>query len=861
MLSITVEQYDYQTLTKSYMDIFNSQKFAQFLNTTQTGFAHSSSGIEFSVLMKTLFTSLCFCTIQLTLFCLLRPVFNYLYQPRCFCVPINERMETLPRGFFKWIVPTLKCSINTYLSLGLDAYFFIRFISVLLLFFLFIGTLNMVILIPINYTGSSTEYTAFGLDKLSLSNIATTNVSRLNAHFLMGLITIGFFHWLIVYEFQSYVIIRQSYLLSQPHKDSVMAKTLLISNVPPYLQNHEVLKTIFQVVPGGIKDIWDINEFEIIDHQVEIAQDALHYLEKSQVLGLKKYYHKKAQWCRSSVGDSVEEIKEFIETHEIYFYPPLYLGPIRIPQIERTIRITLPGWLRIFCFQKPIPMYEWSLQTLSECNQKIDEEKLKLAEGQLAKHSKIFIEFTSQEGSYIAHQCLLSQSQGFLDKTTIEINPNDIIWRNVCRNDGIACKFEKYLVTIAFISIIILYVIPVSLIGLVSQIPLLTQLLPFLEWIYQFPEEARETIAGFLPSILLGVLTEIVMIIFRFLTYFKGRTTGCEVEIDLQKWYFAFLFVQQFLVVTILSSVTVILKQIIDQPTSIPVLLATNLPKSATFFFQYISLRAFAFCGNNFLRISPLIQSLIVCKFIDITPRQKFNRITNLPKIKWGTTFAVYSIYACIGISYSIISPLISIFIIFFLNLSILYYKYALKYVYSHINESETTGRLYPTALLHLYTGVYCLECCLIGVFFLLKNDKGGYPMRIQGWIMTGILILTIFANTIIYNRYIPHFSNLPILSDKTFKDGAKPISESSNPNTDDTCYLNHKLLYLHPAFKYESPKIWLPKDPHGYTDLLLQKMLDRSQFEGENDGAQVQLGKFFSSLKLMISEAPPDYK
>ena len=55
-------------------------------------------------------------------------------------------------------------------------------------------------------------------------------------------------------------------------------------------------------MPGGIKDIWDINEFEIIDHQVEIAQDALHYLEKSQVLGLKKYYHKKAQWCGSSVG-------------------------------------------------------------------------------------------------------------------------------------------------------------------------------------------------------------------------------------------------------------------------------------------------------------------------------------------------------------------------------------------------------------------------------------------------------------------------------------------------------------------------------------------------------------------------------
>lgn len=862
MLSIILEQYDYKALTKSYMDIFNSKKFAQFLNTTQTGYAHSSSGIEFSVFMKTIFTSLCFCTIQLTLFCLLRSVFNYLYQPRCFCVPIGERMEVLPRGFFKWIVPTLKCSINTYLSLGLDAYFFVRFISVLLLFFLFVGTLNMIILIPINFTGSNSEYSAFGLDKLSLSNIANTNVRRLNAHFIMGLVTIGFFHWLIIYEFQSYVTIRQSYLLSQSHKESVTARTLLISNVPSYLQDHEVLKKLFEVVPGGIKDIWDISDFETIDHEVKKAQAALNFLEKSQIMGLKKFYNNRNScWCTSKVGDSVEEARGFLIKHDVYFYPPIYFGPVKIPQIERTLRVTFPGWLRIFALQRRLSMANWSLQTLYECHKAIEQEKLKLASGQLTKHNKIFIEFATLEGAYIAHQCLLSQSQGNLDKTLIDVNPDDIIWRNVGRNDGIACQFEKYLVTIIFISIIILYVIPVSLIGLVSQIPLLTQLMPFLKWVYQFPEEARETISGFLPSILLSILTEIVMITFRFLTYFKGRTTGHEVEMDLQKWYFAFLFVQQFLVVTILSSVTVILKQIIDQPTSIPILLATNLPKSATFFFQYISLRAFAFCGNNFLRISPLILTSTVYKHIDTTPRQKFNRITNLPKIKWGTTFAVYSIYACIGLSYSIISPLISIFIIFFLNLSILYYKYALKYVYSHINESETMGRLYPTALLHLYTGVYCLECCLIGVFFLLKDDKGVYPMRVQGWIMTGVLMLTIFANTTIYNRYLPHFSNLPILSDKAYKDGVKPITPTEDPDSGNTYYLNHKLLYLNPAFKYESPKVWLPRDPFGYSEIQLQELQTKSQFQGQTNGAQVQFGKVLNSLKLIISEAPPDYK
>ncbi|EMG48427.1 hypothetical protein G210_0998 [Candida maltosa Xu316] len=506
----------------------------------------------------------------------------------------------------------------------------------------------MVILIPINFTGSDADYSAFGLDKLSLSNIATTNVQRLNAHFIMGLITIGFFHWLIVYEFQSYVTIRQSYLLSDSHKESIMAKTLLISNIPPYLQDHDVLKKIFMVVPGGIKNIWDISDFEKIDHEVKKAQTALYYLEESQIIGLKNFYNRKNTWCRPSIGDSYEEARDFLLSNDVYFYPPIYIGPWKIPQLERILRIQLPGWLRIFGFQKRVPMVNWSLQSLYECQRDIDNEKLKLASGNLTKHNKIFIEFATLEGAYIAHQCLLSQSQGHLDKTLIEVNPKDIIWRNVARNDGIICKFEKYLVTIIFVIIIILYVIPVSLIGLVSQIPLLTQLMPSLKWVYQFPEEARETISGFLPSILLSILTEIVMIIFRFLTYFKGRTTGYEVEMDLQKWYFAFLFVQQFLVVTISSSVTVILKQIIDQPTSIPVLLATNLPKSATFFFQYISLRAFAFCGNNFLRISPLIMNNTVYKYWDTTPRQKFDRITSLPKIKWGTTFAVYSIYACI---------------------------------------------------------------------------------------------------------------------------------------------------------------------------------------------------------------------
>ncbi|KAI5965613.1 SPO75 [Candida pseudojiufengensis] len=799
MSSIDTQQNDYKALTKIYMDYFNSEKFAKFLNTTQTGYAHSSSGIDFPRFMRTLFTSICFCTIQLTLFCSLRSIFNFLYQPRCFCVPVNERMEVLPRGFFKWIVPTLKTSINTYLSLGLDAYFFIRFISVLLLFFSFIGTLNMIILIPINFTGSDSSFEASGLDKLSLSNIASSNVYRLNAHFVMGVITIGLFHWLLIYEFQSFVTIKQSYVLSKSHKNSVLARTIMLFNVPPHIQDKDILYELLDIIPGGIRNIWEVYEFDKIEHEVEKSKDALEFIELSQLWTLKKYYKSKSKWWGHS------ELQEFLKKHDIKFYPPIYCHLIKIPQIDRTIKFRLPGWIRFFLFQQRVSMLEWSLTMLFNCQMEIENQKLKLNNSELTKHNKLFIEFETQQGACIAHQCLLSQSQGFLDKTIMEVHPHDVVWNNVSRTDGIACKFERYLVTLLFICIIILYVIPVSLIGLVSQIPQSSQTLPFIRWINWFPDEAKETILGFIPSILLTILTQLVMILFRFFTYFKGKATGSEIEIDLQKWYFVFLFVQQFLVVTISSSITVIFKQIIDQPTSIPILLATNLPKSATFFFQYICLRAFAFCGDNFLRIKKLILTNSYYKMKDLTPRQKFKRITTLPQIKWGTTFAVYSIYATIGISYSIISPLISVFIIFFLNLSILYYKYALKYIYSHVNTSETMGKLYPTALLHLYTGIYCLECCLIGVFFLSKNSKGSHSLRVQGWIMTWILFFTIFANILIYNRYMPYFSNLPILNDKINQDD-KSSDESTETNA--TSKYDHEILYLHPAFKILKKKI-----------------------------------------------------
>lgn len=862
---------DYDELTHHYMGFFSLEPFQQFLNTTQNGAAHSSSGIGISILLQNVATSLCFCIIQLTCFCLLRSFFKFLYQPRCYYVPISQRMEPLPRGLLTWILPTVKSRINFYLSMGLDAYYFVRFVCILLLFFISVGLLNMVILIPVNFTGSDEFHSATGLDQLSLSNIAISKVGRLRAHFFMSLVTIGGFHVLLLYELESFVKIRQTFLLSKAQASSIIHKTLLVSPISSNLMDTSILERLFLVIPGGIQRVWFVYDCRALQFEAERAKESMRILEQAEMIYLSRFLKKygcDTNWLYFQNQEEKPKTNDL--SLQPFFYPPIYIPPFTIPFISYSTSFRFPGFLRIFAFQRTVCQRDWALQQLQNSVDKLMLLKTSQIDGKLEKLDKVFVQFSTQAGAYIAHQTLLSQVQGNMSSTQMEVHPQDILWENLRISNSIVNIIERYTVTLLLVFIIIAYVVPVSFIGLISQLPLLTKLVPSLKWVYNLPEEIRDSVSSFLPAVLLTILTDLLLTVFRFLTYYKRKFTGAELEIDLQKWYFAFLFVQQFLVVTILTSIIIVFKQVIEQPTSIPILLAANLPKAATFFFQYFTLKAFAFCGYNFLRIDQLILHHTWYKLKDRTPRQKFHRLTTLPRVRWGSVYPVLSVYGSIGLAYCLISPLISLFLIFILVLIMVYYKYALKFIYSHVNVSETYGRLYPVALFNLYTGIYCLECCLIGIFFSLRSDNGECPLKIEGILMSIVLVLTIFANINIYNKYVKHFSCLPILQDKKYfkppDTGSRESMQSSSrePEADtDSHYLNKALLYAHPAMKYERGKVWLPKDKLGESDLEVERVL--IDYEGlaggSTKGATMELSRFKLWTKTEVMEAPPDYK
>lgn len=136
--------------------------------------------------------------------------------------------------------------------------------------------------------------------------------------------------------------------------------------------------------------------------------------------------------------------------------------------------------------------------------------------------------------------------------------------------------------------------------------------------------------------------------ILRFLCKQQGVFNGMAVEITVQSYFFAFLFVQIFVVVTISSSLASIL-QGSGEVSSWPNIIASDVPKASNYFFSYMLLRAMSVSAGALMQIGSLIKWFILGPIMDSTARSKWDRTTNLIHVKWGSFFPVYTTLAAIG--------------------------------------------------------------------------------------------------------------------------------------------------------------------------------------------------------------------
>ncbi|KAI4197251.1 MAG: hypothetical protein LQ346_003039 [Caloplaca aetnensis] len=431
-----------------------------------------------------------------------------------------------------------------------------------------------------------------------------------------------------------------------------------------------------------------------------------------------------------------------------------------------SMRLPIYGWR----WMPTMPFVGPKVDTIDYCRREVARLNVEIEQDQKEPEkfplmNSAFIQFNHQVAAHMACQAISHHTPQQMTPRIVEISPDDVIW------DNMSVKWwENYLRTAAVIlliaGLILGWAVPVGFTAILGNLDSISHQLSWLRWVQKLPRSVLGIISGVLPQALLAGLLALLPVMLRLLARTQGSHTGMAVELAVQEYYFSFLFVQVFLVVSISSSFTNTITQLSANPTNIPSVLAQNLPRSTNFFFQYMLLQALTVSAGALVQIGSLIQWFILAPIMDSTGRQKWKRQTTLSSINWGTFFPVYTNLAAIGLIYSVISPLIMLFNIVTFSLFWLVYRYNTLYVTKF--RFDTGGLLFPRAINQLFTGLYVMELCLIGLFFLVRDadangNSVGTPCKGQAIIMIVVLILTVLYQFLLNSAFGPLFRYLPI--------------------------------------------------------------------------------------------------
>ncbi|RMY53581.1 hypothetical protein D0865_05179 [Hortaea werneckii] len=326
--------------------------------------------------------------------------------------------------------------------------------------------------------------------------------------------------------------------------------------------------------------------------------------------------------------------------------------------------------------------------------------------------------------------------------STPDIVPSDVLWENLAHSRP-QLLVRKWVSSLLCAGVVLLYTIPVSFASMLAQLDKLARTYPWLAWLDDLGPVSVAIIQGVLPPLLVGIMLVMIPPLIRKLAALQGVLTGRARETLVQSWYFAFLFVQCFLVVTVSGGLSAFFSELASEPGQAVNNLSKSLPKAANYFFSYLTVQALSSSASALLQVGSLGDWLLLGPAVDSTPRQKWKRQEKLGEVRWGTMFPPLSNIATIGIVYSVIAPLMLIFMTFIFSLFWVVYRYNVLYVYRY--DSDYGGLMFPTAVHQLFTGLYVLEACLAAYFFTVTSASGHLLCVPQGVIMSLSLLATGF--------------------------------------------------------------------------------------------------------------------
>ena len=356
-----------------------------------------------------------------------------------------------------------------------------------------------------------------------------------------------------------YVNLRQAYLLSPNYAKRLSSRTVLFTCIPqPYLDEAKLRK----LFGDSVKKVWIPRNTRYLRWLVEDREKTADRLEKAEVRLIRmanrvRNHHLKkfpaeteaklptpesppaSPSRRESTQDEADKGRvdtaiRFAERQvsvldttpstptkvdDPEYTHPYGLDP-NLPDVRGSVAaMWIPASKRphhrpLTNFGRRVDTIRWCRARLKALNRDIWKLRRKHRGGDGAPLSSAFVEFDTQTNAQAAFQILSHHQPLHMSPRFIGIRPEEIYW-GALRIKWWEHIMRRFLMMGAVTMAIIFWSFPSALVGTISNVASLSEMLPFLSWIGLLPEVILGVIEGLLPALALSLLMAAVPIMLR----------------------------------------------------------------------------------------------------------------------------------------------------------------------------------------------------------------------------------------------------------------------------------------------------------------------------------------------------------
>ncbi|KAK5082555.1 sporulation-specific protein 75 [Exophiala xenobiotica] len=207
----------------------------------------------------------------------------------------------------------------------------------------------------------------------------------------------------------------------------------------------------------------------------------------------------------------------------------------------------------------------------------------------------------------------------------------------------------RSLVRIVAAVLILGWTFPMAMVGGVSQLSVLLQLLPG-QPLRHSPGWLVAAVQGLAPSVATSLLLSLFPWLLRRLLQLAKYPTHSQLQLAAYQLYFCFLFLHLFLTASISSGLVPTAFAVLNSGvTEVPRILAANLPLAGNYYLSYLLIQCMHMAASALFRPLALFK-LYQASHGDWTLRGRMELMKDLLyRVRWGEIYPFYNVLAVIG--------------------------------------------------------------------------------------------------------------------------------------------------------------------------------------------------------------------